>query len=272
VPPSEDEIRRRLAEFAARWGGYQGTERAEAQTFLNQLLECYGVDRQAVGAKFEEHGPGGFMDLFWSGVCIIEMKRPSETAKLAEHRPQLLSYWQQSGTAKTPAPRYLVLSSFHRFEVWEPGAVYTEPRLVVDLVDLPDSLDALNFLAGRNPVFDGGGAELTREAVVLVTDLYQRLRERRAAEYDVLRDFILQCVWAMFAEDLHMLPSHVFTRVVQELQADPSRSSADDLGRLFEILATRGPRPEHGRPSRPPTAGPPPPLTTRPNRTGCSSS
>lgn len=246
MPPSEDEIRRRLAEFAARWGGYQGTERAEAQTFLNQLLECYGVDRQAVGAKFEEHGPGGFMDLFWSGVCIIEMKRPSETAKLAEHRPQLLSYWQQSGTAKLPAPRYVVLSSFHRFEVWEPGAVYTEPRLVVDLVDLPDSLDALNFLAGRNPVFDGGGAELTREAVVLVTDLYQRLRERRAAEYDVLRDFILQCVWAMFAEDLHMLPSHVFTRVVQELQADPSRSSADDLGRLFEILATKGPRPEHG--------------------------
>lgn len=246
MPPPEEEIRRRLAEFAARWGGYQGSERAEAQTFLNELLACYGVDRQAAGVRFEEHRAGGFMDLFWPGVCIVEMKRPSEATKLAEHRGQALQYWQQSGTPRSPAPRYVVLCAFHRFEIWEPGAVYTEPRLVLDLVDLPDNLDALNFFVGRNPVFEGGGAELTREAVALVTDLYQRLRDRRAADFDVLRDFVLQSVWAMFAEDLHMLPSHVFTRVVQELAEDSSRSSADDLGRLFEYLATPGKRPSHG--------------------------
>ena len=186
------------------------------------------------------------MDLFWPGVCIIEMKRPGESRRLPEHRSQLLHYWQESGTPRSPAPRYVVLCSFHRFEVWEPGAVYGEPRIVLDLVDLPDNLDALNFLAGRHPVFEGGGAELTREAVALVTDLYQQLRERRANEPDVLRDFVLQSVWAMFAEDLHMLPSHLFTRVVQELSADTSRSSADDLGRLFEYLATPGARPQRG--------------------------
>lgn len=246
MPPSEDEIRRRLAEFAAHWGGYQGSERAEAQTFLNGLLACYGVDRQAVGARFEERTHGGFMDLFWPGVCIIEMKRPSEAGRLAEHREQLLQYWQKSGKPRMPAPRYAVLCAFHRFEVWEPGAVYTQPRAVFDLVNLDDNLDALNFLVDRAPVFGGGGAKLTRDAVVLVTDLYQRLQDRAAEDLAVLRDFILQCVWAMFAEDLHMLPSHVFTRVVEELVADPSRSSADDLGRLFEILATKGPRPEHG--------------------------
>jgi hypothetical protein len=38
VPLSAEEIRRRLGEFAARWGGYQGSERAEAQTFLGELL------------------------------------------------------------------------------------------------------------------------------------------------------------------------------------------------------------------------------------------
>jgi hypothetical protein len=213
---------------------------------LNQLLECYGVDRRREGVRFEELSAGGFMDMFWPGVCIVEMKRPSEANNLSKHRKQALEYWQQSGTPRSPAPRYVVLCAFHRFEVWEPGAVYTEPRAIVDLVDLPDNLDVLNFLAGRQPVFEGGGAEVTREAVALVTDLNLRLRDRQAAELPVLRDFLLQCVWAMFAEDLHMLPSHVFTRVVQELAADTSRSSADDLGRLFEILATKGPRPEHG--------------------------
>ncbi len=254
MPPPEEEIRRRLAEFAARWGGYHGTERAEAQTFLNELLACYGVDRLDAGAKFEEHGPGGFMDLIWPGVCIVEMKRPSEAGRLAEHREQLLTYWQQSGTPRSPAPRWAVVCAFHRFEIWEPGAVYTAPRAVVELVDLSDNLDVLNFLTGRPPVFEGGGAALTREAVALVTDLYKRLQDRGAADLDVLRDFILQCVWSMFAEDLHMLPSHVFTRVVGELADDPTRASADALGRLFEILATKGPRPEHGLYERTPYA------------------
>lgn len=69
-----EEIRRRLSEFAAAWGGYAGTERTEAQTFLNGLLECYGTDRRAEGARFEERTADGFMDLFWPGVCIVEMK------------------------------------------------------------------------------------------------------------------------------------------------------------------------------------------------------
>ncbi len=186
------------------------------------------------------------MDLFWPGVCIVEMKRPGEVEKLADTSKQALEYWQRSGTPSSPAPRYVVLCAFHRFEVWEPGAVYTEPRAVIDLVDLPDRLDSLNFLAGRAPVFGGGGADVTREAVSLVTDLYQRLRDRQAADLDVLRDFVLQSVWAMFAEDLHMLPSHVFTRVLERVARGSSRSSADDLGQLFQHLATKGPRPEHG--------------------------
>jgi hypothetical protein len=241
-----EEIRRRLREFAAAWGGYAGTERSEAQTFLNGLLECYGTDRRAEGARFEERAGGGFMDLFWPGVCIVEMKRPSEARKLREHREQMLGYWQRSGTPVSPAPRYVVLCAFHRFEVWEPGAVYTEPRAAFDLVELPDHLDALLFLAGGRPVFVRDQTEVTREAVALVTDMYGRLQERAAADLDVLREFVLQSVWAMFAEDLAMLPSHLFTRVLDGLIADSSRSSRDDLGQLFAYLNEPRDRPNEG--------------------------
>ena len=243
---SGEEIRRRLREFAAAWGGYAGTERSEAQTFLNGLLECYGTDRRVAGARFEERAAGGFMDLFWPGVCIVEMKRPSEARRLHEHREQMLRYWQGSGTPASPAPRYVVLCAFHRFEVWEPGAVYTEPRATFDLVELPDHLDALLFLAGRRPVFVHDQTEVTREAVSLVTDVYRMLRERRAADLDVLRDFVLQSVWAMFAEDLAMLPSHLYTRVLDGLLADTARSSRDDLGQLFEYLNEPHDRPSDG--------------------------
>jgi hypothetical protein len=241
-----EEIRRRLSEFAAAWGGYAGSEKSEAQTFLNDLLACYGVDRRAEGARFEERTVDGFMDLFWPGVCIVEMKRPSEARRLQAHREQMLRYWQSSGTPASPAPRYVVLCAFHRFEVWEPGAVYTEPRAVFDLVELPDHLDALLFLAGGRPVFVHDQTEVTREAVELVTDVYRRLQERGAAEPQVLRSFVLQSIWAMFAEDLAMLPSHLFTRVLDGLLADPARSSRDDLGQLFAYLDERDDRPTEG--------------------------
>lgn len=37
---SGEEIRRRLQVFAARWSVYDRSERAEAQTFLNDLFAC----------------------------------------------------------------------------------------------------------------------------------------------------------------------------------------------------------------------------------------
>lgn len=242
---SGEEIRHRLVALAADWAGYDGSERSEAQTFLNGLLECFGSDRKAVGARFEETTPsGGFMDMVWPRVCIVEMKRPSESNRLIAHRAQALDYWLRSGTPQVPAPRYVVLCSFHRFEIFEPGAVYSEPMATFELEQLPDRLDSLLFLAGREPVFMAARDELTREAVTLVTDVYNRLRDRGAADLDTLRDFILQTVWSLFAEDFQMLPSMLFTRILDGLiEGAGTRSSEEELGQLFRYLSVRDPRP-----------------------------
>jgi hypothetical protein len=85
VPRSGEEIQAALTAFVARWKSYQGTERAEAQTYLNELFACYGTDRNAVGARLEDFtSSAGFMDLHWPQVCIIEMKRPSRAGPLSE--------------------------------------------------------------------------------------------------------------------------------------------------------------------------------------------
>jgi hypothetical protein len=244
---SGEEIRRRLVAFAEKWSLYDGSERAEAQTYLNELFQCYGTVRGEV-ARFEDPQHGRFLDLVWDRVCIVEMKRPSEAGRLAAHREQALRYWRDSAdpARNLPTPRFVVLCAFRRFEVWEPGGYPAAPRMEFDLVDLPDRADALLFLAGREPVFLSAQEAVTREAVDHVTGLYRRLLERRAAPSDVLRDFVLQSVWAMFAEDLGQLEGHLFTRIVNDLIATPTRSSADDLGGLFRWLNTPGARPDGG--------------------------
>jgi hypothetical protein len=47
---SGQEIQRNLRAFVRTWTNYRGSERAEAQTFVNELFACYGTDRRAAGA------------------------------------------------------------------------------------------------------------------------------------------------------------------------------------------------------------------------------
>lgn len=244
-----EDIRAGLSRFAAHWTLYNGSERAEAQTFLNELLDCYGTDRREV-ASFEAPQEGRFLDMLWPRVCIIEMKAPAQAARLSRHRQQALDYWRESADPARgiPAAPFVVLCAFHRFEVWEPGRFPGSPRASFDLVELPDRYDALLFLAGRDPVFVDGHAAVTSGAAHLVTELNGRLAERRCGGPDERRDFILQCVWSMFAEALGQIPGHRFSLLVEDLIANPHRSSADELGRLFELLNDPSTeRPQHGQ-------------------------
>ncbi len=115
-----EEIRARLSAFAAKWSVYEGSERAEAQTFLNELFQCYGTERSEV-ARFEEAQHGRFLDLIWPRVCLIEMKAPAESKRLAKHRAQALAYWVDAADSKTntPSPRWVVICAFRRLEIWK---------------------------------------------------------------------------------------------------------------------------------------------------------
>ncbi len=247
---SDEEIRLNLTHFAADWGGYRGTEREEAQTFCNELLTCYGTKRKEVATFEARTGAGGFIDMIWPEVCLIEMKRPSEADKLADHREQALNYWKdvskQVGESGHKAPEWIVLCAFERFEVLDPDAGWDEPVDAFPLAELPERLSSLKFLAKADPYFRASQADLSRDAVVKLTDLYGALRDRRAADLDTLRIFILQIVWAMFAEDLGLLPNNVLSRLLQGLIREPRRSSADELGQLFRYLAEPLPRPAKG--------------------------
>jgi hypothetical protein len=236
---SGTEIQGRLRNFARRWGPYRGSERGEAQTFLNELFEAYGQNRLDAGALFEDpQADGGIVDLLYPGVSIIEMKAPAETRRLESHRKQALEYWHHSSDLKQgrPAPPYVVLCSFQRFEVWEPGKFPSDPRDTFDLEELSDRYEALLCLAGEQPYFLAHRRHLTTSAAEKVALLYQALTERNAAEPSAIRLFLIQSVWCLFAEGLGILEHRPFSQIVQALLSDRTRSSAAELGHLFATL------------------------------------
>ena len=245
-----EQIRDNLTRFVAKWSLRAGYEKGEATLFLIDLFACYGTDVDEV-AKFEHFKRGGFMDLFWPGKCIIEMKSRSEAKRLEIHRRQLFDYRAESADydASLPAAEYAVLCAFERFEVWEPGRYPKDPRDAFSLEELPDHYTSLLFLADRKPVYEKDRTVVTLEAVEHLARLTASLEERGEGEPDERRRFILQCVWCMFAEDLGQISDLRFRTLIEGLQADHSRSSADDLTRMFEWLNDPAPapaRPKHG--------------------------
>jgi len=117
------EIRARLTAFAARWDQRPGNEQQEAQRFLLELLECYGVDTRA-DFTFEHHyADGTRADLFWPGFLLVEMKSASEVDRLPMHRAQAFRYWRQSAdpVAGVRSPQWLLVWAFRRVEIWQPG-------------------------------------------------------------------------------------------------------------------------------------------------------
>lgn len=240
---SGEEIRAALVRFAAKWAGYAGSEKAEAQTFLNELFECYGSNRQTAGAVFEDFkSSAGFMDLHWPGTLIVEMKKPG--IKLESARDQIHRYWQESSNeaADIPAARFVVICNFQEFEIWEPGRFPTKPRLTVPLKDLPDKYDSLLFLADTtlDPVFAEHHRAMTKDAARHIAALYLSLADRSAAPIDEIQRFVLQSVWCLFAEDLGMLEGYPLQTIVKRLLREPEPNSAKDIGFLFRVLNQKG--------------------------------
>ena len=236
---SGEEIQNALKPFVEQWGTYTGSERAEAQTFLNELFACYGSNRSAVGARFEDfHASAGFMDLHWPGECIVEMKAPGKP--LLGAREQVKRYWEESAdeTTSTPAARWVVLCNFNRFEVWEPGRFPKSPRATFTLQELPQRYEALMFLAGAAlaPSFLEHNKQLTAAAAEAIAAVYQSLIDRSAAPIDEIQRFTMQTVWTLFAEDLDLLVGSPFQNTVERLRQDPTRNPAAEIGFLFRVL------------------------------------
>ena len=249
----------RLQAFANDWRSYQSTERAGAQPFLAKLLEIYEVEAKP-GTIFEQHPiripatkkrsrqaalfaegeteveyEQTSMDMYLPRICVWEMKAPDE--KLEDHHDQVLGYWARMRT------RYMVLCNFHEFWIYdtddENGQLH--PKLQLKLQDLPAHPHALRFLRGEE-------ANLGRRAETVTAQVASALgrivRDSIHASKNPDRDreriarVVLECVFAMFAEDTDLIPANMFTDTMRRAHA---AGSLDPMWALFADFAKERP-------------------------------
>ena len=195
-----------------------GDEKGEAQVFCDRLFIGFGHGGyKEAGATLEQRlknqkGTTSFADLMWSPRLILEMKKRGE--KLQRHYQQAFEYWLN---AVPNRPRYVVLCNFDEFWVYDFDLQLNDPIDKIGLKELSERYTALNFLFPdeRRPLFGNDRVAVTREAANKVAKVFNAIVSRGENRESAQR-FILQCVTAMFAEDIDLLPRGIFAQILQD--------------------------------------------------------
>jgi type II restriction/modification system DNA methylase subunit YeeA len=220
-----------------------GDEKGEGQIFLEHLFQAFGHAgiRQA-GATLEARmrrrsgslKRTSFADLVWKPRVLIEMKKAGE--QLGRHYDQALEYWFR---AVPDRPRYVVLCNFDEFWVYDFNHQIDEPVDRVPLDELPRRWEGLAFLLPEEarPAFGNDLVAVTRESAARVSAVFNHL-VGRGVERLAAQRFVLQSVMAMFAEDIGLLPAHLFSQAITD--SLDGGSAYDLLFGLFREMNTSG--------------------------------
>lgn len=241
----EDDLQRRLPEFVDyRRTHLRGDEKGEAQVFLERLFQAFGhAGLREAGATLEDRLSASgrhtrFVDLMWKPRCLIEMKKAG--TDLTTVYRQAFDYWV---AAVPDRPRYVVLCNFDELWVYDFDQQLDFPMDKIQLAELPHRWEALTFLLPQEaaPTFRHNLVAVTRDAAARVARVFTRLVDRGVHRAAAQR-FVLQCVMAMFSEDIGLLPRSYFTHSVREC-LDRGGDPYDLVFGLFREMNTNGATP-----------------------------
>ena len=228
---SWNEIRARAAKFASDLKDAH-YERGETQTFYNEFFEIFGVSRRRV-ASYEEPvkrlgNKRGFIDLFWKGELLIEQKSAGRDLKRAkeqafEYFPELKEY---------ELPRYLLVSDFQNFEVYDlEGGSPVRFRLR----DLPRNVEHFTFILGVQKRTFRDQDPVNIQASELMGRLHDALKSTGYEGHDLER-FLVRVLFCLFADSTGIFePRGIFSDLIR------NRTSEDgaDLGGWLRPPASR---------------------------------
>ncbi len=163
------------------------------------------------------------------------MKKRGED--LDTHIQQASNYWLQLAGDR---PRYVMLCNFDEFWVYDFEKSVFKPVDKIPLAQLPARADALGFLRPieTTPIFGSDGDDVTAQAAEKVAAVFNSLVKLGTPREDALR-YCLQCIIALFAEDVDLLPNRLFTRLINDC-SEQKGNSYDLIGGLFQEMNREG--------------------------------
>lgn len=238
MPLSWNEIRSRAHEFSKRWIDEE-SERAEAQSFWNDFFAVFGIERKRV-AIFEkqvamtragEKRKHGCIDAFWKGMLLIEHK--SRGADLNRAFAQAADYFD--GIAERDLPRYILVSDFERFRLYD---LEDGSEAEFKLADLHKRIKHFAFVAGYRTQVIAPQNPVNIKAAERMGKLHDRLKASGYEDHP-LEVLLVRLLFCLFAEDTGIFqPAGSFRIWLDERTAQDGSDLGAQLTQYFQTLNT----------------------------------
>ncbi|HUW68614.1 MAG TPA: DNA methyltransferase [bacterium] len=232
---SWNEIKTRSAAFVNEWKDRASLarEEADAQSFENDFFHVFGVERSKV-AIFEhkvrlDDDARGYIDLFWKGHIIVEMKSPGKDMEKA--------YEQAKAYANVlpPAdmPRCILICDFKHFHYYD--LEDNARRYDFALDELTAHVELFSDLAGYKDVEYKKQDAVNVEAAERMGRIHDALK---AIGYEghQLEVYLVRLLFCLFADDTGIFEHDSFIRyILQRTNVDGS-DLALHLQSIFDVL------------------------------------
>jgi type II restriction/modification system DNA methylase subunit YeeA len=233
-------------EFVEKWRNVTLKERSAAQEHFLDLCHVLGhktpaeADPDGRFFTFERgaekvEGGDGFADVWYRGHFAWEYK--TRHKNLEDAYAQLLRYREDLEN-----PPLLVVCDLERFEIHTnfTNTVKHVYRFTNDEVAEPRVLDILRalFYAPSELAPSKTIEQVTEEAAADFARLAPMLTGR-GIEPHTTAHFLIRVLFCLFAEDINLLPDHVFTKLIENLRLRPAEFAAA-LHDLFAAMASGG--------------------------------
>ncbi len=232
--------------FITKWRASALKERSASQEHFNDLCRLLGeptpaeADPSGETYCFErgvrkDTGGAGWADVWKRHHFAWEYK--GKRADLDAAFDQLRQY-----SLALENPPLLIVSDMVRFRIrtnWTNSVSRTHEFELDDLADA-STRDRLKWAFSDPDRLRPGETRqsLTERVAASFASVAQALRER-GHDPQAVAHFVNRLVFCMFADDVGLLPDHMFTRMLRHAQPAPERF-AELAGDLFEVMATGG--------------------------------
>jgi type II restriction/modification system DNA methylase subunit YeeA len=242
----ENQEKMTARDFIVKWKQVELKERSAAQEHFIDLCRLVGhptpAELDPTGETFcfergvSKHGGGdGFADVWKRGFFGWEYKGKHKDLNVAYN--QLLLYRDA-----LQSPPLLVLCDLDRIIIHTNFTNTASARHEIALAEIgePRSLEILRALFfSPDKLRPGQTSEaVTKLAAEKIAEIADSMRKRNLDAQEVAH-FLDRVVFCMFAEDIGLLPTAIFTRIAQTASNDPSRF-CQLVGSLFKSMSTGG--------------------------------
>ena len=232
---SWNEIKTRAAAFVNDWKDAAPTarEEADAQTFETGFFHIFGVERSQV-AIFEQKvrlsgEANGYIDLFWKGHIMIEMKSPGKD--MAKAYEQAKNYANALKAAELP--QCILICDFNHFHYYD--LLDNAKKTEFGLPELVEHIELFGDLAGYKDVEYKKQDAVNIEAAEKMGRLHDRLKEIGYAGHQ-LEVYLVRLLFCLFADDTGIFEHDAFIKYILQRTSEDGTDLAPHLQKIFEIL------------------------------------